>query len=162
MRATSPKVLVLAIASTTLALAAGVALATPPNGETPTPLASGALIAPANVNAKVTGGSVGITTQGALDVLMLNITLAPGGTGGWHRHAGPHITVVKQGTLTIFDAECKRHQLSAGHAVISSGGAPEKDENKGTTPVTFDVTFLIPHGVKSPRIDQPAPAGCTA
>src|SRR5207302_1139371 len=81
------------------------------------------------------------------DAHMLNITLAPGGTGGWHSHAGPHITIVKQGTLTIIDAQCKRHQLSAGHAVISPGDATEKDENKGTTPVTFDVTFLIPHGV---------------
>jgi len=162
MRSTSRKALALAIAGTTVALAAGVALATPPSGETPTPLARGALIGPSNVNVKVTGGSVGITTQGALDALMLNITLAPGGTGGWHSHAGPHITVVKQGTLTIFDAQCKLHQLSAGHAVISSGDSPEKDENKGTTPVTFDVTFLIPHGVKSPRIDQAPPAGCKA
>ena len=162
MRITPRKLFALATAGTTLALAGGVALATPPNGETPTPLARGTLIAPGNVNVKLTGGHVGIQTQGALDALMLNITLAPGGTGGWHSHAGPHITIVKQGTLTIIDAQCKRHQLSAGHAVISPGGATEKDENKGTTPVTLDVSFLIPHGIKSPRIDQPAPAGCTA
>jgi len=163
MRARSRKLLALASAGTTLALAAAtVALATAPSGETPTPIARGVLTAPANVNVKVTGGRVGVKTQGALDALMLNITLAPGGTGGWHSHAGPHITVVKQGTLTIFDAQCKLHQLSAGHAVISSGDSPEKDENKGTTPVTFDVTFLIPHGVKSPRIDQAPPAGCKA
>jgi hypothetical protein len=46
--------------------------------------------------------------------------------------------------------------------MISPGGTTEKDENKGATPVTFDVTFLLPHGTTSPRIDQPAPAGCTA
>ena len=56
-----------------------------------------ALSAPANVNRNVTGGRVKIQTQGALDALMLSITLAPGGNGGWHSHAGPLITIVKQG-----------------------------------------------------------------
>jgi quercetin dioxygenase-like cupin family protein len=163
MRVTSRRPLALAGAGTMLALgAATVALATPPSGETPTPLARGALIAPANVNLKVMGGRVGIKTQGALDALMLSITLAPGGNGGWHSHAGPAITIVKQGTVTVIDAKCRRHDVSAGHAVISPGSSPSENENKGTTPVMFDVTFLLPHGVASPRIDQPAPTGCTA
>jgi quercetin dioxygenase-like cupin family protein len=163
MRATSRKPLALVGAGTTLALAAAtVALATPPSGETPTPLARGALIAPANVNLKVTGGRVRIKTQGALDALMLNITLVPGGNGGWHSHAGPAITIVKQGTVTIIDAKCQRHDIPAGHAVVSPGSSPSENENRGTTPVVVDVTFLIPHGATSPRIDQPAPAGCTA
>ena len=163
MRARSRKLLALAAAGTTLALAAAtVALATAPNGETPTPLARGVLIAPGNVNVKVTGGSVRIKTEGALDALVLEITLAPGGTGGWHSHAGPLISIVKKGTLTIIDGRCKRHDIPAGHAVISPGSTADKTENKGTTPVTWDVTFLIPHGVTSPPIDQPAPAGCKA
>jgi quercetin dioxygenase-like cupin family protein len=163
MRTTSRKPLVLAGAGTTLALAAAtVALATPPSGETPTPLARGTLIAPASVSLKVTGGRIGIKTQGALDALMLNITLAPGGNGGWHSHAGPAITIVKQGTVTIIDAKCQRHDVPAGHAVISPGSSPSENENRGTTPVVVDVTFLIPHGASSPRVDRPAPAGCTA
>jgi quercetin dioxygenase-like cupin family protein len=93
---------------------------------------------------------------------MLSITLAPGGNGGWHSHAGPAITIVKQGTVTIIDATCKRHDVSAGHAVISPGSSPSENENKGTTPVVVDVTFLLPHSATSPRIDRPAPAGCTA
>ncbi len=163
MRATSRKPLALAGAGTTLALAAAtVALATPPSGETKTPIARGQLLAAANVNRKVTGGHVKINTQGALDALMVELTIAPGGSGGWHTHAGPLITIVKQGTLTIIDAKCKRHDIPEGHAMISPGSTPAKDENLGPTPVTFDVTFVIPHGAESPRIDQPAPAGCTA
>ena len=163
MRTTARTPLAIAGAGTTLALtAATVALATAPSGETPTPLARGQLLAPANVNRTVAGGRVRIKTQGALDALMLQITIAPGGTGGWHSHAGPAITIVKQGTLTIVDAKCNTHQIPAGHAAINPGSTPGEDENRGTTPVTIDVTFLIPHGVTSPRIDQPAPAGCTA
>jgi quercetin dioxygenase-like cupin family protein len=161
MRSTSRTALALAIAGSTVALAAGVALATPPSGETPTPLARGALVAPANVNTKVIGGRVKINTQGAIDAMMLQITLAPGGTGGWHSHAGPLITIVTQGTLTIIDAQCKRHDVQAGQAIINNGST-HKDENLGATPVSFNVTFLIPHSVARPPVDQQAPAGCTA
>jgi quercetin dioxygenase-like cupin family protein len=145
-----------------LALSAATALATAPSGETPTPLARGALVKPANVNVKLTGGRVKLQTKGALDALMLNVTLAPGGTGGWHKHAGPVISIVKQGTLTLIDSKCKRHDISAGHAVVSPGTTPTKNENRGATPLVVDVTFLIPHGATSPRIDQPAPTGCNA
>jgi quercetin dioxygenase-like cupin family protein len=161
MRSTSRNCLALAIVVITVALAAGVALATPPSGETPTPLARGALVAPANVNTRVIGGRVKINTQGAIDAMMLQLTLAPGGTGGWHSHAGPLITIVTQGTLTLIDAHCKRQDIQAGQAVISNGST-HKDENLGTTPVTFNVTFLIPHAVARPPVDQSAPAGCTA
>src|SRR5207302_5056688 len=158
----SRRPLALASAGALVALGATtVALATPPTGETPTPIARGSLSAPANFNLKVTGGRVKVQTKGALDALMLNITLAPGGNGGWHSHAGPAITIVKQGTVTIIDAKCKRHDIPAGRAVVNPGSSPSENENKGTTPVALDVTFLLPHGVMSPRIDQPAPAGCT-
>jgi len=157
-----PIALATATSSCALAVSAGVAFATAPNGETPTPLARGALLAPANVNVNVAGGHVTLKTQGALTAMMLNITLAPGGTGGWHKHAGPLISIVKQGTLTIIDAKCHRHDITAGHAVISPGNTPDKTENLAKTPVSFNVTFLLPHAATSPPIDQPAPAGCTA
>ena len=145
-----------------LALSAGTALATAPSGETVTPLARGALVKPANVNRNVKGGRVKLQTKGKLDALMVNITIAPGGNGGWDALAGPHINIVKQGTLTLIDANCKRHDIPAGHAVISAGSDRDKVENRGTTPLVYYNTFLIPHGAASPRIDTPAPAGCNA
>lgn len=163
MSTTSRKRAALAGAAITLALAgATVAAATPGSGETVTPLARGPLVMPANINDKLGHARVKIQTKGALDVLAAQQTLAPGGTGGWHKHAGPHITVVTQGTLTVIDAKCKRHDLPAGHANIGSAGSVDKTENRGTTPVVFYVTFLVPHGTTSPRIDEPAPAGCNA
>ena len=163
MRTASRKRIALAGAAATLTLAGTtVALATPPSGENLTPLARGQLVTPAKINAKVGSGRVKIQTQGALDALIAQDTLAPGGTGGWHKHAGPHITIVTQGTLTIIDAKCKRHDLPTGHAIIDSGGSVDKPENRGSTPVVFYVTFLVPHNVTSPRIDEPAPARCTA
>jgi quercetin dioxygenase-like cupin family protein len=163
MRTTTRTRVALAGTAATLGLAgATVALATPPSGETPTPLAHGTLVAPAKVNRHVAGGHVTIKTHGTLDALMLDVALAQGGTGGWHKHAGPLITIVKQGTLTIVDNKCRRHSLTAGQAFISPGSSPDKDENLGSTPVEFNVTFLLPQGVASPRIDAPAPQGCNA
>jgi quercetin dioxygenase-like cupin family protein len=165
MRTPSRTQLALVTAGVTIAMAAAGAssgaLATAPNGETATPLARGTIGGPANVNRKVGDGRVRIKTSGALDALVVEITLAPGGTGGWHAHAGPLVTIVKQGTLTLLDSRCMPHEIGAGHAAILSGSMT-KDENRGTTPVTFDVTFLIPHDAASPRIDEPAPSGCTA
>jgi quercetin dioxygenase-like cupin family protein len=150
-------------AATTLALAgATVALATPPNGETLTPLARGSLVQPANLDVNLAGGRVRIKTQGAIDALTAQPTLAPGGTSGWHKDAGPLVVIVKQGTLTIIDGKCKRHDLPAGHANIDSGGSVHKTENRGSTPVVYYVTLLVPHNVTSPDTDEPAPAGCTA
>jgi quercetin dioxygenase-like cupin family protein len=153
---------VAAVALATTLATATVAQATPPNGETTTPVGRGALAQPANVNLNLPGGHATLQTKGALDAMMVELSLAPSATGGWHKHAGPHITIVKQGTLTIFDAKCKRHDVPAGMAFVSPGSSPTKDINNGTTPVVFDVVFLLPHNVLSPRVDQPAPAGCNA
>lgn len=145
-----------------LALSAGTALATAPNGETVTPLARGALVKPADVNRKLGHARVQIRTKGALDALMVSITVPPGGDGGWDALAGPHVSVVQQGTLTLIDATCRRHDITAGHAVISDGADRDKVENRGTTPLVYYNLFLIPHGAASPRIDTPAPPGCSA
>jgi quercetin dioxygenase-like cupin family protein len=144
------------------ALSAGTALATAPSGEMVTPLGRGPLVKPVNINERVGMGRVKIQTTGSLDALTVQSTLAPGGTGGWHKHAGPHIMVVAKGTLTVIDARCKRHEVPAGHANIDSAGDVDKVENLGSTPAVIYVTFLLPHGISSPRIDAPAPAGCTA
>lgn len=163
MTTTSRQRLALAGVASTLVLAgATVALATPPSGETITPLARGPLVTPANLNVKVAGGRVRIKTEGAIDALTAQPTLAPGGTGGWHKDAGPLIVIVRQGTLTIIDAKCRRHDLLAGQANIDPGGSVHKTENRGSIPVVYYVTLLVPHRVTSPDINARAPAGCTA
>jgi hypothetical protein len=38
------------------------------------------------------------------------------------------------GLAQKFDNKCKRHTITAGHAMISAGNTPFKTENSGTTP----------------------------
>jgi hypothetical protein len=154
----------LAAVGTVGTITATVALATtgPPGagGETPKLLAHGRLIGAANVDRKVTGARVSIKTRGALDATVVSITIKPGGTGGWHKEAGPVIATVTRGTLTIVDRKCKLSKLAAGKALISGGSGTEKDENRGSTPLVFYVTSLLPHGSFS-GIPEPAPTGCS-
>jgi quercetin dioxygenase-like cupin family protein len=155
--------LTVAAGATVAVITGGTALATMPSGETGTPITRGTLVAPANFNENLgSGASVRITTHGTLDAFMLHITLKPGGNGGWHKHAGPRIEVVDKGTLTVIEANCKLHSLTAGQAIIAPGSAVIKDENRGSKPVSFFATFLLPSSVGSPRIDEPAPKGCKA
>jgi hypothetical protein len=138
------------------------ARATPPQGQVVTPIGRGLLTETANINEQVGDGRVKLQTRGALDAFTQQLTLTPGGTAGWHKHTGPHITIVTQGTLTEIDTKCKPHVLTVGQSTIDSGTETDKPENLGATPVTVYVTFLIPHGSLVPRIDEPAPKGCTA
>jgi quercetin dioxygenase-like cupin family protein len=129
--------------------------------EQPMPLAKGTLTGSVNSNAKVAGGRVGVQTKGNLDVLVVQTTIPPGGTSGWHSHAGPHYVVVKQGTLTTIQAKgCKVQTLQTGQASYDVKPAENRIVlNRGTDPVVFVATFVLPRGA-SPDVAQPAAAGC--
>jgi quercetin dioxygenase-like cupin family protein len=163
MRTPSRSLVVLSSALVTLVLAgAPAARATPPQGQVVTVLGRGSLTETANINEKVGGGRVKLQTRGSLDAITQQLTLTPGGTSGWHKHTGPHITIVTQGTLTVIDAKCKSQVLTVGQSTVDSGTEIDKPENLGSTPVVMYITFLVPHGNLIPRVDEPAPKGCTA
>ena len=156
------KVLLAALMGSLLIFTGAPAFATPPTGSgSTTILANGTLTKAINATTPVTGGNVTIRTKGALDVIVVEITLDPGATTGWHSHTGPHFEVVKQGTLTEISAKgCKTETFQAGQSDFdSSPGDVVIGVNHGTVPVTFVTTFIAPKG-SVPRVDQPAPANC--
>ena len=156
------KVLLAALMGSLLIFTGAPAFATPPTGSgSTTILANGTLTKAINATTPVTGGNVTIRTKGALDVDVVEITLDPGATTGWHSHTGPHFEVVKQGTPTEISAKgCKTETFQAGQSDFdSSPGDVVIGVNHGTVPVTFVTTFIAPKG-SVPRVDQPAPANC--
>src|SRR5258707_3459479 len=93
---------------------AGVAVfkprATPPSGLVNVPLARGT---------NVSEGTIPL--QFGTDVAMAQITVAPGGSSGWHSHPGGAIVVVKQGSLTVYGSAgsgCETTTYGAGQAFI--------------------------------------------
>ena len=128
------------------------ARATPPSGLVNLPLARGT---------NVSDGTIPL--QFGTDVAMAQITVAPGGSSGWHSHPGGAIVVVKQGSLTVYrsvGSRCETTTYGAGQAFIERPGEVDNVLNMGTSPYVLFVTFpRVPQGA-SPRTDEVNPGTC--
>ena len=80
------RIALVGVAAASLALLPGTADATPASGVT------GRIIIQKTINGK--------------DYILRKITVAPGGTTGWHYHDGTLYALVKKGTLTHTDSDC--------------------------------------------------------
>jgi quercetin dioxygenase-like cupin family protein len=126
--------------------------ATPPSGLTQVVLARGN---------DVSNGTIPL--QFGTDIVMVQLTVDPGGSSGWHSHPGGAIIVLKQGSITVHKAvgsQCQIETYSAGQAFLERPGEVDQVTNNGTIPYILLVTFpRVPEG-GSPRIDQPDPGTC--
>ena len=158
-----------ALVGVVLAFSVAPGGATPPSGLTQVPLARGN---------DVSHGSLPL--QFGTDIVMVQLTVQPGGSSGWHSHPGGAIIVVTQGSITVHKAVgrrgceserdgdwchggaagCQIEKYSAGQAFIERPGEVDQVTNDGTIPYVLLVTFpRVPPG-GSPRIDQPDPGTC--
>jgi len=101
----------------------------------------------------------------ASDVVVQQITIAPGGHTGWHSHPGPVVVLVTAGELTLYqgsDRKCMPHTFSAGESFIDRGrGNVHIARNEGAEPVVLYATYLdVPVGGAF-RIDAADPGNCT-
>ncbi|NGO77017.1 cupin domain-containing protein [Streptomyces sp. YC504] len=137
-----------AVATVTgLALLPSAAGATPGSGVTGTILAKG-----------TSQDTLRIKAKGRTDVTFRTITIAPGGSTGWHYHPGQVLAVVQAGTLTRTLGDCSVETTPAGGSFVEPGGSKDVHigRNLGTTPVVLYVTYLLPEG--SPlSMDAPDP-----
>ena len=99
-----------------------------------------------------------VTSREKTDVAVLEITIAPGGSTGWHYHDGAVIAVVKSGTLTRMLHDCSTEVTSAGRSFVEPAGRHHVHigRNLGTEPVVLLATYVLPAG--QPRSqDAPQP-----
>jgi hypothetical protein len=150
-----------------VALAAGVlagsgaALATPGLGIIGVVQARGTDADELNIHS---AAGIKLKTRGPVDFVTQQITIAPGGTTGWHSHPGPVLVTVKAGALTLVyadDPSCEGTVYTAGHSFVDRGEETVHTAlNRGTTPVELWATYLVPGDPGTPfRIDAPDP-GC--
>jgi quercetin dioxygenase-like cupin family protein len=149
-----------ALAVTALGLAAGVLTAspghaTPPAGVTTEILGSGTTLAGFTIHA----GGINVASKDAAGFTVAHLTLAPGGTTGWHAHAGPVLVIVKTGSVTKYSAQdSTAHTYTAGQAFVEYGPADENMiRNDGPVPAETLVTFITPPG--APIRDDAPPHG---
>ncbi|MFD2415692.1 cupin [Amycolatopsis pigmentata] len=99
---------------------------------------------------------------GNTDYVLKEITLAPGGSTGWHYHPGEVTDYVKQGVLSHDDATCESDGVYHAGQVISEESGPgyvHIGRNLGTTNVVLEVFYRSPVG-QPLAVDQPNP-GCS-
>jgi hypothetical protein len=140
----------------------GSVLATPPAGVTVTPLAPVAQFGEIDAKVKTGDWKSEIRTKGLSDLHVLQVTIAPGGTFGWHSHPGPSLVIVRSGTLSVYHApDCIPEDVGPGSpngsTFIDQGHDLHMVRNNSTT-VTADVYVVsfVPAGF-SRRIDEPNP-----
>ena len=101
-------------------------------------------------------------TTGGKDYIISDITIAPGGSTGWHTHRGEIIYgVVKEGELTHYSADCKQDGFYEAGAPITDPVGPNHvhlARNLGTVPVVLEVTYVDQAG--APTADSVPNPGC--
>ena len=153
--------LVLLAALTAVGIYAGTVLATPPQGVTTITYGIGRF-APIDTKAKTGAWKARIKTKGDSDVHVLQNTIVPGGTFGWHSHPGPSLVIVKSGTATFYmadDPTCTPHVVQAGGSFVDGGNDTHVVRNEGSVDLVTIVVSFVPAGAAR-RIDEPDPGNC--
>ena len=162
-------VLALVLGFVGVAVYGGLALATPPSGVTTSIIAVGRFDdINATTKTDIDSGTrtdfwqSRIDTKGLSDLHVLQNTIAPGGTFGWHSHPGPSLVIVKSGTATFYmadDPTCSPHVVQAGSGFVDNGHDTHVVRNEGSVDLVTVVVSFVPAGFAR-RIDEPAPANC--
>lgn len=130
-----------------LGLTPAVAGATPPSGVTAETLAHESFpLVPGSVELEGT------------DITARKITIAPGGTTGWHYHDGPVYAYVESGVLTRTLHDCSQVTTPAGEIIAEDvdGNHVHEGTNVGAVPVVLYALYIEPPG-KPFAEDAPAP-----
>jgi quercetin dioxygenase-like cupin family protein len=152
-------ILLVVLGVSTLALVVGgAALATPPKDATTTVLTRATFGTFAHQNSGVKVKS----KPGEADVAIAKQVIEPGGSSGWHHHPAVSFFLVKSGSVTAYDEECKKTVYKAGKGFIESSAHPGLVRNQGKVDAVIYATHIIPTKTTEEgyRIGDPQPKTC--
>ena len=101
------------------------------------------------------------TTDDGKDYIFREITIAPGGSTGWHSHDGELFGVVKEGVLMHNRADCTMDGLYVAGQSIAEKGGPATCTSAaivGPGPLVLQVLYIDPAG--APLSDDAPDPGC--
>ncbi len=99
-------------------------------------------------------------TDEGKDYVFREITVAPGGSTGWHSHPGQLLGVVKEGVLMHNRADCSMDGLYVAGQSIAEKGGPDYvhiGRNVGPGPLVLQILYVNPAGAPLSD-DAPDPA----
>lgn len=104
-----------------------------------------------------------INTKGATHMYVLQNTVAPGGSFGWHSHTGPSLIIVTSGVATEYegnDSNCTPRVHPTGSTFVDSGETTgHLVRNEGSVNLVVTVVRFVPEGAVQ-RLDLPNPGYC--
>jgi quercetin dioxygenase-like cupin family protein len=135
-------------------------------GSTPTFIGQATYADVDKVKRRADDWQVELKAKGGLEVVVRSFAYEAGSYTGWHRHPGPVLIQVVQGTVTFFeaDAPCTPIVVRAGEGYLDNGEVGHIGRNLSGA-FAKDVTiYLAPPGtqVSQLRVDMPAPKGAEA
>lgn len=108
---------------------------------------------------RVNADRIKFQTKDPVDVSVLTLTVAPGGTTGWHSHPGLGVIAVTEGTGRLQFADCSSKKYSEGEAFVEDGDdRPTAFRNETSSPVVLTVSFIAPKG--APVLRDEGDPGC--
>jgi quercetin dioxygenase-like cupin family protein len=104
-----------------------------------------------------------INTKGATHLYVLQNTVVPGGSFGWHSHTGPSLVIVMSGVATEYegsDPSCTPRVHPAGTTFVDPGETTgHLVRNEGSVNLVVTVVRLVPEGAVQ-RLDHDNPGYC--
>jgi len=97
-----------------------------------------------------------LQAEGATDVYVQQLALAPGGYSGWHTHPGILVGTVVSGSIDFYDANCQKHSYTPGQVFLENS-QPHGIINTGTVNAELSIAYLVKHNAAR-RIEADAPA----
>lgn len=128
-------------------------------------------VGPFDIHSDYNGFKVDLVSRKPADVEVLQLTIDPGGTTGWHSHPGPVFVIVTAGALTVYEVgqadqagqaeenPCTPKVYPAGTGFVETGGRVHVARNDGSVPAKLFATSIAPVGVDT-FIDAPQPRDC--
>jgi quercetin dioxygenase-like cupin family protein len=101
------------------------------------------------------------TSDAGKDYIFREITIAPGGSTGWHSHDGELLGTVKEGVLMHYRADCSMDGLYVAGQSIAEKGGPDyvhMGRNPGPGPLVLQILYIDPAG--APLSDDRPDPGC--
>ena len=109
---------------------------------------------------KVVGGPEHVLPDGA-DTYVLHGAIPPGGSTGWHSHAGTEFVMMVNGALTLYDGDdktCTGTTYAAGRGFVDRGfGHIHIARNEGSVPAEFYAFYELPAGAGDAGVKIPEP-----
>jgi len=101
------------------------------------------------------------STLDGQDFITKELTIAPGGSTGWHWHSGQVYGVIRAGTLTHYGSDCEIDGVYPTGGTITEQTGPgyiHLGRNLGAEPLVMWVGYIEPAG--SPQANPVPNPGC--